>query len=193
MTDLLSKYALKVLRLALALLLALAMVLAMVELLRGELLTFSDFLGLITGSPLLISVLILIGLCLLALLLGKIKRTAGSSTSAARLPESVRRQVQSKYEEVQTLMQKGGPSSYRSAITTMDMLLDHCLKNLGYQGSLGEKLKQTDHLFADIDQVWKAHKYRNKLVHDINYEPLRPEAEENLIYFKAALADLGAL
>jgi hypothetical protein len=104
-----------------------------------------------------------------------------------------RKQVLDKYHEVQILVERGGPSAYRSAILAMDVLLDYTLSCLGYEGSLGEKLKQTDHLFTDIDAVWRAHKHRNRLVHEMSYEPLKPEVEESISILTRALQELGIL
>jgi len=110
-----------------------------------------------------------------------------------KLPPLERQKLQSKYAEVQELMRIGGPSSYRSALVTMDTMLDHALKFYGYEGTLADKLKAGQSRFGDINAVWRAHKHRNKLVHDIHYAPVKAETEESVEILAQALKELGVL
>lgn len=78
------------------------------------------------------------------------------------------------------------------AILEADKLLDHVLKFLGYRGSLGEKLKKSGSLFSNLDDVWKVHKMRNKIAHEIGVKVGHKTVSETLKIFKIALRDLGA-
>jgi hypothetical protein len=78
----------------------------------------------------------------------------------------------------------------KSDIIEADKLLDFVLKRYGFQGSLGEKLKRADKLFSDINGVWVAHKMRNKLAHEINFQPSEFEFRAALENFRKALLDL---
>jgi len=51
-----------------------------------------------------------------------------------------------------------------------DKVLDKVLWELGYEGSLGDKMKQHGSWFADQNAIWDAHKQRNKLAHEVGYE-----------------------
>ncbi len=73
-----------------------------------------------------------------------------------------------------------------------DKVLDKALKLLGFQGSLGDKLKQAGPRFRDVNAVWSAHKLRNRLAHELNSSPTPDETKRAMAAFKAALKDLGA-
>ncbi len=72
-----------------------------------------------------------------------------------------------------------------------DKLLDFALKKRGYTGSLGQKLKSANGVFSEVNQVWRAHKLRNRIAHEIFQ--IRPaDAREALGIFRKAVRDLGA-
>lgn len=77
-------------------------------------------------------------------------------------------------------------------VVEADKILDEALKLLGYKGTLGEKLKKAGGRFKDIDAVWKAHKLRNQLVHQLDRLPRDKEVELAIESFRRALNDLGA-
>ena len=79
-----------------------------------------------------------------------------------------------------------------SAILDADKLLDYALGKKGYMiGSIGEKLKKAGPRFSDLNGVWRAHKFRNRLAHELT-EVNKEEAKDALKQFKRALNDLGA-
>ncbi|MDD4351772.1 MAG: hypothetical protein PHU71_02205 [Candidatus Gracilibacteria bacterium] len=74
-----------------------------------------------------------------------------------------------------------------------DKLLDHALSKLGKSGNLGDKLKKHSSLFSDLNGLWSAHKLRNRIAHELDYEPAAQEGKRALQQFKRALKDLKAL
>ena len=48
----------------------------------------------------------------------------------------------------------------------MDTVLDLALGELGFGGSLGDKLKKAGPRLPNIQAVWEAHKLRNRLAHE---------------------------
>lgn len=87
-----------------------------------------------------------------------------------------------------------GASGLKSSINEADKLLDHVLKQLGYGGErMGERLKQAGPRFSDQNAVWRAHKLRNALAHEIGFDLVPNQAKEALHDFEQALKDLGAL
>jgi hypothetical protein len=76
-------------------------------------------------------------------------------------------------------------------IMEADKVLDKALKLLGFQGSLGDKLKQAGPRFRDVNGVWSAHKLRNRLAHELNSSPSPEETKRAMRAFQAALKDLG--
>ncbi len=79
----------------------------------------------------------------------------------------------------------------KHAILDADKLLDYALSCHGFQGSVGEKMKKAKSRFNYLDGVWKAHKLRNRIAHEI-FELSKSEAKVALKEFKRALNDLGA-
>lgn len=77
------------------------------------------------------------------------------------------------------------------AIINADKLIDKALYLKGFQGSLGEKLKKSQNLFTDLNSLWSAHKLRNKIAHEINFNASPNETSNALSSFKKALRDLG--
>ena len=84
----------------------------------------------------------------------------------------------------------GKGHNLKNDIIEADKLLDFALKKYGYSGSLGEKLKKAGKLFSDENGVWVAHKMRNKLAHEINFQPSEFEFRSALESFRRALLDL---
>lgn len=76
------------------------------------------------------------------------------------------------------------------AILDADKLLDFALSKKGKTGSLGEKLKKSNHLFKDINSIWRVHKIRNKIAHEFNV-PDKKELKDAILVYKKALIDLG--
>lgn len=72
-----------------------------------------------------------------------------------------------------------------------DKVLDEALKLLGYTGSLGDKLRSAGPRFRNLNDVWTAHKLRNRLVHELNSRPNAEDVERALRIYQRALRDLG--
>lgn len=83
-------------------------------------------------------------------------------------------------------------SNAKQAILDADKLLDYALSKQGFkEGTVADKLKKARFKFRDIDDIWTAHKLRNKIAHE--FEDVDTQsAKDALFYFKKALNDLGA-
>lgn len=95
-----------------------------------------------------------------------------------------------------TITQNAGNSteSWQFSVVSADKLLDSALRERGVSGNtLGERLKNAKPYLTNIDQVWRAHKLRNRIAHDDTVEVSKRQASEALKTFKKALIDLGAL
>ena len=77
------------------------------------------------------------------------------------------------------------------AVMEADKLLDIVLKRMGYRGTLGEKLRKGGKLFHHIDDVWFAHKLRNRIAHELDHRPSVGELKRALKIFEQAFSDLG--
>lgn len=61
-------------------------------------------------------------------------------------------------------LQKIADASRR--VLEAENILDRALRDIGYQGTFGEKLKRIQKTIPNIDAVWHAHKLRNRLAHE---------------------------
>jgi len=77
--------------------------------------------------------------------------------------------------EIAHHLEKIANLSPREQILEYDKLLDLCLKYKGLSGSLGEKMKQYGKLFHDTDAIWRAHKLRNRIAHELDFVPSKNE------------------
>lgn len=103
--------------------------------------------------------------------------------------------VKQRWAEIENLMQLGRASNFRQAVLEADKLLNFVLEKMGYQGSLGEKLKKAKDRFSKdtYNGVWDARKIRNRLVHEVGSEIMNYDAKEAIEKFKKGLEDLGVL
>ena len=87
-----------------------------------------------------------------------------------------------------------GASGLKSALNEADKLLDHAMKQLGYPGAtMGERLKVAGRHMPNRDAVWRAHKLRNALAHEVGFDLVPSQVKEALAGFEQGLKDLGAL
>ena len=76
-----------------------------------------------------------------------------------------------------------------------DKLLDEALCEMGVQGrTMGDRMKKIGkEKFSELNKVWHAHKLRNQIAHDNNFQPDYKQAKNALATYKQALKDLGAI
>lgn len=95
--------------------------------------------------------------------------------------------VSKEWESIRSKIEK----EPKHALIEADKLLDFVLKKRGFHGSLSEKLKTAEKFFSNIDDVWTAHKLRNRAVHEIGFDVMEQEIRKALSSYKKALWDLG--
>lgn len=78
----------------------------------------------------------------------------------------------------------------KHAIMDADKLLDHALYLQGLRGNMGAKLKKSTSLFKNINKIWSAHKVRNNIAHQINYQVGQKTYRSCMLAFKQAFQDL---
>lgn len=111
------------------------------------------------------------------------------------LPDSPKKIDNQQWQSVLSKLENEGESSYKLAVIEADKIFDDLLKRMGYQGDdMGERLKQvsSDQL-AHISQVWQAHKIRNRLVHELDFQLKKHEAKQIIEIYQKALNDLEAI
>lgn len=79
--------------------------------------------------------------------------------------------------------------TYKEQIISYDILYHKILLGLSYIWTFGEILKQEPNEIGDIEKVWKLHKLRNKLVHELDHHT-EPELQKEATAFKKELRSL---
>lgn len=103
-------------------------------------------------------------------------------------------QYQARMLAIENKLQKDNPATYALSIINADKLLDKALTEMGVPGkTMGERLKKIPSKFTDINGVWRAHKLRNALAHEADFEVSWRQASNAIVIYKQALKDLGAL
>ena len=89
---------------------------------------------------------------------------------------------------------KQGRLGGKMAVIEADKLLDTVLKSMRFPGdTMGERLKAAGYKYPAIREVWTAHRVRNRLVHETDYELRDRDVRETLGDFKQALRELHVL
>lgn len=96
--------------------------------------------------------------------------------------------------KIKNLLFSQRESDYKLALIEADNLLDEILTKMGYKGdNLIERLNQLDQsILPNLDEVFKAHKIRNNVVHDPDYKLTYEEVKTCLDIYQKSLQDLEA-
>lgn len=101
---------------------------------------------------------------------------------------------QTRFLEIENRLKKETPATYSVAVINGDKLLDKAMNEMGLPGkTMGERLKKSGGRFSDINAVWRAHKLRNAIAHEPDFEIGYKQAANALAIYKQALKDLGAI
>src|SRR5688572_12675375 len=109
-------------------------------------------------SPIFWFIVFFIVIILLAVIFNSLKKTSKSQwqeTALNELNKILTSNMELKYQTIE-----------------LDKLLEYSMKNkFRLDSSLGEILKQKRNQFDrnELNQIWEAHKLRNKLVHDVGF------------------------
>jgi len=122
----------------------------------------------------------------------------GVKTGSRRLTVATRDSVKTGWQNVQSLVASRNPSSLKQAVVLSDKILDAVLKDLVAGETEGDRLKEAKarELFSSqeiYNKAWDAHKMRNSLVHEVNYDPPYYVCNDAVSKFGEVLRDLRAL
>ena len=79
------------------------------------------------------------------------------------------------------------------AVMDADKLLAHALQRIGYPGQMADKLRSAQARFSDVEALWRAHKLRNRVVHEVSVVVSPADARRAIRAYERALADLHLL
>lgn len=117
------------------------------------------------------------------------------SISKKRGPSFNKEDYQVDFLRIENALQKDNESSYALTIINCDKLLDKALCEMGIPGrTMGDRLKKIGkEKFSQLNAVWHAHKMRNQIAHEHDFQPTYAQASHALDTYKQALKDLGAI
>jgi hypothetical protein len=100
-----------------------------------------------------------------------------------------------KWEAIIKKIKQGDDNAWKIAIIEADKYFDDVLISTGYDGrDMGDRLKQISKAqIANIEEIWQAHKIRNFLVHEPDFEIKQEEAERVIKVYEKALKELQVL
>lgn len=125
-------------------------------------------------------------------LLGQTIRDANAVLSASAIPL---KKIEKKWRLIEEKFSLGDEANTKLAIIEADKTLDYVLETMGYRGtSMGERLEKIKPAqFPMLEELWKAHKVRNAIVHDTEYHLTRDEAEKAMETFRSVLNGLEVI
>ncbi len=101
---------------------------------------------------------------------------------------------QSRFLEIENKLQQENPASYTVSIINADKLLDKAMIEMGIPGkTMGDRLKRANGKFTNLNAVWRAHKLRNAIAHESDFDISYKQAFNALAVYKQALKDIGAI
>ena len=101
---------------------------------------------------------------------------------------------QTRFLAIENKLQPDNPASFTTTIIEADKLLDKAMVEMGAAGkTMGDRLKKIGSRFSDLNGVWRAHKLRNAIAHESDFEVDYKQATNALAIYKQALKDLGAI
>ena len=101
---------------------------------------------------------------------------------------------QTRFLKIENSLTRDNKLSYNAAVIEADKLLDRALMELGVPGkTMGERRKASSTRFRQLNSVWYAHKQRNQIAHEQDFNLEYNQAKHALASFRQALKDLGAI
>jgi len=147
----------------------------------------------------LLVVILVGGLILVAVVSAGSRRPAPSGRRGSRggpVSKISRQDMRNRWDQVISVSQTGG-SGLKSSILEADKLLDQALKQCGMPGdTMGDRLKNARNAFSSrsiYDGVWRAHKLRNTMAHEVGFDLVPSQVREALADFERGLKDLGVM
>jgi len=131
-----------------------------------------------TGAWIAIGLLIFAAVLVLLGVYAKLRSRGMSTASKAKVKKALH-QAMNQQDAVRRVL-------------AVDTVLDLALTELGFAGSLGDKLKKAGSRIPNIQAVWEAHKLRNTLAHEHDASVNKAEADRAVRILEHAINTLSA-
>lgn len=103
-------------------------------------------------------------------------------------------EYQTRWLKIENSLQRDDPRTYNMSVINADKLLDRALNEMGTPGkTMADRLKRVTNRFEKPNAVWSAHKLRNQIAHEDDFEVDFNQANRALAAIRQALKDLGAI
>jgi hypothetical protein len=80
-----------------------------------------------------------------------------------------------------------GQADLHRRVLEADAVFTEALRLAGFAGTTGEMLKKAGSRIAGLNDVWRAHKLRNRLAHEAGTQPSAREVDDAITAFDKAL------
>jgi hypothetical protein len=154
--------------------------------LLGNIKTVSTILSIIFGAILVIIIIKMGNL---------VKEGATELKAKLDLPEEAASAYDNRWQEIKSHANSPKESEWKFAVIEADKLVDDVLKSAGFAGeSMGERLMLIKPgQLINLQYLWDAHKLRNLLVHDMNFQLTHQQAIWAVEAFENVMRELEAL
>jgi len=163
------------------------------RLLLEKFLAIAEWLSKLGWFSVFVSLVALAGIIFLLFKIFYLKRKKIVHIVDALVRKEVPEMRTDKWDEISKKLESENSSDWKMAIIEADSLIDEIIKGIGYKGDdLGERLKVIEPSdFDNLQNVWEAHKVRNKIVHEgESFELTKEVAKETIEKYKKALKEL---
>lgn len=117
-----------------------------------------------------------------------------TSLTKKRATNFDKEEYQTDFLRIENKLTKENELSWNAVVTEADKLLDKALCESGAPGkTMGDRLKASGAKFSQLNAVWYAHKLRNQIAHEHNFQLNYNQASHALTTYRQALRDLGAI
>lgn len=147
-------------------------------------------------ASVIISVALLIIIIYLIILIRRdIEKSFATIVESVEAPNLPKKKITKQWEGVLQKLEGEDESSYKMAVIEGDKILDELLQRIGYKGAdMSARLKQlTPAQTPNINELWQAHKVRNRIAHEPNFHLTREMARRAVSAYQHAFEDLELL
>jgi len=157
---------------------------------------FTHLLGTIKTTASILAIIFGAILVIIIIKMGSlIKEEAAELKAEFTPPEEATSAYDNRWQEIKNHVNSFKESEWKFAVIEADKLVDDALKSAGFAGeSMGERLMLIKPgQLLNLQYLWDAHKLRNLLVHDANYQITHQQAIWAIEAFENVLRELEAL
>lgn len=145
----------------------------------------------------IVSAVLFVGIVILGV---KTKKFFGKTLETAKAFEATssikgKEKAAKKWQDISQKSTSHIESDRKLAVIEADKLIDDIVKRIGFKGKdMAERLKQINaNQISNIEDIWRAHKIRNNLVHDPYYKLTQPDSDFVVRTYENTLKELGIL